>query len=65
MTSETSKFKNSKPILVRIAFARQLHSLGVFTVEYTETKLMWADMLTKLLFGALFLAHRGEILGMR
>ena len=63
MTSETSKYKNSKHILVRIAFARQLHSLGVFTVRYTSTELMWADMLTKPLFGALFQRHCEKILG--
>jgi hypothetical protein len=63
MTTELSKYKNSKHILVRIAFARQLHTLSVFKVKYTSTELMWVDMLTKPRFGALFQRHCEKILG--
>jgi hypothetical protein len=63
MTTTESKYKNAKHILTKVAYAKQLHVLGKYTVHYLQTQLMWADMLTKPLHGSLYLHHRGYIMG--
>jgi hypothetical protein len=63
MTTSESKYKNAKHILTKVAYAKQLHVLGKYTVHYLQTHLMWADMLTKPLHGSLYLHRREHIMG--
>jgi hypothetical protein len=63
MTTEMSGFRNSKHILTKISYLRELHQLKALDVEYLDTKSMWADMFTKALHGEAFLKHRAHVMG--
>jgi hypothetical protein len=64
MTTGDSKFRNSKHVLTKIAYARELKALGILDVVHMPTDLMWADMLTKPMHGEPFQRHRASLLGM-
>jgi hypothetical protein len=63
MTTSESKYKDAKHILTKVAYAKQLHVLGKYSVHHLKTHLMWTDMLTRPLHGSLFVHHRESIMG--
>jgi hypothetical protein len=63
MTTEMSAFRNSKHILTKIAYIRELHQLQSLDVEYLRTEDMWGDMFTKPLHGDPFDRHKSKMMG--
>ncbi len=62
---DTSKAKNSKHILTKITYARDLRKLDMIEFVYLPTRYMTADMLTKPLHGEQFRMHRSKLMGTR
>jgi hypothetical protein len=62
MVETDSKNKNSKHILSKVTYAKDLHRAGILDIEYLNTKDMPADMLTKPLHGEPFRLHRETLL---
>lgn len=63
VTDTRAKYRRSKHILTKIAFARDLHREGAIEMIYCDTKSMIADVLTKPLQGAQFILLICLILG--
>jgi hypothetical protein len=64
MATEDSLLKNSKHILTKLTYARQLIRSGAVRVEYKYTLDMTSDVLSKPLHGALFYKHVSQMMGL-
>mmetsp|Transcript_19967 Transcript_19967/g.33422 ORF Transcript_19967/g.33422 Transcript_19967/m.33422 type:complete len:532 (-) Transcript_19967:698-2293(-) len=64
VVTQTGRQKQTKHLLTKIGFVRDLVTSGAVIVEYLSTLKMIADMLTKPLQGPQFRAHRNTMMGL-
>jgi hypothetical protein len=62
MVTDESKYRKSKHILSKISYLKENYESEVIELNYLNTKMLCADMLTKSLTGTLFYLHRNKFL---
>jgi hypothetical protein len=62
MMVDVSKYRRSKHMLIKIAFARDLVKTGKIEIQYVPSNQLTADLLTKPKQGASFTIHRAKLL---